>query len=81
MFLVGDLVKINQKMIQRPLSIYDFHEVTGYYASAFFEQGSTGIILDFKNEEKMSYVKILTSDNKIGWVRSVYLENINLSDV
>lgn len=78
MFLIGELVQINEKLIQRPISIYGFHEEIGYYAISFFERKSTAIILETKNEEKMSYAKIFTNDNKIGWVRSVYLKNISL---
>lgn len=78
MFSIGDLIKINKKLIQRPINIYLFEDEYGYgyFATDFFELKSTGIIIDFKNEEKMTYAKLITDNCIVGWVRAVYLEKV-----
>lgn len=74
-FFLGDLVKINQNLIKRSISIYSYNEKENYYYNIdSFELKNVGTILEFKIEEKMSYTKIITNDLKIGWVRNVYLE-------
>ncbi len=74
-FFLGDLVKINQNLVKRSISIYSYNEKENYYYNIdSFELTNVGTILEFKIEEKMSYTKIITNDLKIGWVRNVYLE-------
>jgi len=60
MILIGDLIKINQKLIQRPINIYVFEDEYGYFPIDFFDLKSTGIVVDFKDEEKMTYTKLIT---------------------
>lgn len=72
---IGSLVKINEKMLKRPICIYAYNEIENYYYNIdSFELKNTGIIIDFRDEKNMSYTKIITNDLKIGWVRNVYLE-------
>lgn len=75
--LIGDLVKINKKLIQRPINIYLYEDEYGYFSTDFFELKSTAIVIGFKNEKKMTYTKLITDTQIVGWVRTIYLERIN----
>lgn len=75
-FLPGTLIKVNEKLIQRPVSIYLFEIDLGYYQTDFFQLKSTGIVLDTKYEKNMTYTKIISDNLMTGWVRSVYLKEV-----